>query len=189
MMRFETIQTTIIMNETTISQFPVPENSARDQSLPSNPANTANPAGAPKRIPPYTIYKPNNRGDGGAVSFSLNKAKGAVFVEAANQSGERQFDWENKIIMKWGLQDLGAILAGLQGREAETKLFHQTEKANSACTLMSRENPDQAPFLIAVSRQDAEDKQVRKVTITLSMAEAAILETAIRTAIGRVLLW
>lgn len=186
MMDFETLKTTTIMNETTISQFPTAENSARDQSLPPGSPNSA---GTPKRIPPYTIYKPNSRGDGGAVSFSLNKAKGAVFVEAANQSGERQFDWENKIIMKWGLPDLGAILAGLQGREPKAQLFHQTEKANSACSLVHREDPDQAPFLISVSRQDAEDKTVRKVTITLSIAEAAILETAIRTAISRVLLW
>ena len=137
----------------------------------------------------YTVYKPNNRGDGGAVSFTLNESKGAVFVEAANQNGERQFDWGSKIIMKWGLSDLGSILSGLQGANPQTKLFHQTSRANSACSLIGRQNSDQAPFFLSVSRQDAETKEVRKVAITLSDSEAAILETAIRTAINRLLRW
>ena len=142
-----------------------------------------------ERKPPYTIYKANKRGDGGAITFSFNKAKGAVFVEAANQSGDKQFDWDNKIIMKWGIKDLGAILAGLQGKEPQTKLFHKTDKANSACSLTSSENPDHPPFLLTISRQDALDKQVRKVTISISLAEVVILETALRTAISRILGW
>lgn len=52
----------------------------------------------------YAIYKPNQRGTGGVVRFNLNAEKGAVFVEAAAQSGEKQFDWDSKIIMKWGSQ-------------------------------------------------------------------------------------
>lgn len=142
------------------------------------------------RPPAYTIYKPNSRGSGGAVSFSLNSGKGAVFVEAANQKGERQFDWENKIIMKWGLSDLGSILSGLRGRQPQVKLFHQTERSNSACALNARENPEQgAPFLFTISRQESADRQVRKVAVTLSESEAAILETALEHAILRILAW
>src|SRR6478752_8000004 len=87
------------------------------------------------RTPEYAIYKPNSRGSGGVVRFELNLAKAAVFVDAANQSGEKQFDWENKITMKWGLPDLGTVLAVLQSRQPQAKLFHQSEKANSAFEL------------------------------------------------------
>ena len=38
----------------------------------------------------YAIYKPNQRGTGGVVRFNLNAQKGAVFVEAAAQSGDAQ---------------------------------------------------------------------------------------------------
>ena len=154
--------------------------------------NTAGkPSTLSSRNTSYTIYKPNGNGDGAAVSFSFNKAKAAVFVEGANQSGERQFDWEKKIIMKWGMSDLGSVLAGLQGKQATIKLFHSTDKANSACKLTRREDvePDRPPFLFGVSRQDAEDKSVRKVNVTISESEAVILETALRTAIGRILGW
>ncbi len=75
----------------------------------------------------YAIYKPNGRGTGGVIRLEFNRTKGAVFVDAASQSGEKQFDWEQKITMKWGLSDLGTVLATLQGRQEQAKLFHQSE--------------------------------------------------------------
>ena len=141
------------------------------------------------RASDYPIYKPNNRGSGGVVRFGLNPAKGAVFVDAAAQSGEKQFDWDRKITMKWTLADIGSALAVLQGREQKAKLFHQTEKANSAFELVRRDDPERAPFAISVSRQETADKSVRKVAIPLSHAEAAVLDAALRSAVARILGW
>lgn len=156
----------------------------------ATPANSSAPReSAAERNPDYAIYKPNTRGSGGVIRFGLNRAKAAVFLDAAAQSGEKQFDWDQKIIMKWGLSDIGAALAVLQGRTTEAKLFHQSEKANSAFDLSLRDDPDRAPFLMTISRQDAADKTLRKVTIPVSHAEAAILETALRTAVTRILRW
>lgn len=137
----------------------------------------------------HAIYKPNSRGRGGVLRFDLNPEKGSVFVDAATQSGERQFDWENKVTMKWALADIGAVLATLQGRLPEAKLFHKSETANSACELLRRKDPERAPYLISVSRQEAADKSLRKVTIPLSHADAAVLETLLRTAVNRILGW
>jgi len=137
----------------------------------------------------YTIYKPNQRGAGGAVRFGLNAEKGAVFVEAATQSGEKQFDWDQKIIMKWGLSDIGAALATLQGRTPQAKLFHKTDKASSAFEMTLRDDPERAPYSLTVSRQEIADKSLRKVSIPLTHAEAAVLETALRTATSRILGW
>jgi hypothetical protein len=142
-----------------------------------------------ERTPEYAIYKPNSRGSGGVVRFGLNPAKAAVFVDAAAQAGEKQFDWENKITMKWGLSDLGSTLAALQGRVPQAKLFHKSEKANSAFELTCQDDPERAPYLLNISRQDAVDKSLRKVTIPLSHSEAAVLETALRAAITRILGW
>jgi hypothetical protein len=159
-----------------------------DPVLEAAPTSTSTPT-LTERTPDFPIYKPNSRGNGGVVRFGLNRSKGAMFVDAANQSGEKQFDWENKITMKWGLSDIGPVLATLQGRQTQAKLFHQSEKANSAFELTLREDPDRAPFLVSISRQSATDKALRKVTIPLTHAEAAILETALRAAITRLLKW
>lgn len=155
------------MNDTTIESSPTPAERSSD----------------------YAVYKPNSRGSGGVIRFSLNRAKAAVFVDAAIQSGEKQFDWENKITMKWGLADLGTVLATLQDRLPQAKLFHQSEKANSAFELTLRNDPDRAPYLVSISRQDSADKSLRKVTIPFSHGEAAVLETALRAAVTRLLRW
>ncbi len=142
-----------------------------------------------ERASEYAIYKPNSRGTGGVVRFGLNSVKAAVFVDAAAQSGEKQFDWENKITMKWGLSDLGTVLATLQGREGQAKLFHQSEKANSAFELTFQDDPARAPYLLSISRQNSTDKSLRKVTIPLGHGEAAVLEAALRVAVARLLSW
>jgi hypothetical protein len=142
-----------------------------------------------ERSSDYAIYKPNSRGSGGVIRFGLNRSKGSIFVDAAAQSGEKQFDWENKITMKWGLADLGTVLATLQGKLPQAKLFHQAEKANSAFEFTPREDPGRAPYLMSISRQEAADKTLRKVTIPLSHGEAAVLEAALHAAVARLLRW
>jgi len=139
--------------------------------------------------PEYAIYKPNARGSGGVVRFELNREKGAVFLDAANQSGEKKFDWEKKITMKWGMSDLGSVLAVLERRAPTAKLFHQTENANSAFELATQSDPERAPYFIHVSRQDAKTKEVHKVAIPLSHAEAAVLETLLKAAVVRIAGW
>lgn len=164
----------------------------KDTAIESSPAAVSPPrhSGAPaERTPDYAIYKPNTRGSGGVVRFGLNRTKASVFVDAAAQAGEKQFDWDQKITMKWGLADIGATLAVLQGRVPQAKLFHQSEKANSAFELTTGGDPARAPFMLSISRQDSADKSLRKVAIPLTHAEAAILETALRAAVTGLLGW
>ena len=137
----------------------------------------------------HAIYKPNARGTGGVLRFALKRPKSCLFLEAASQSGDKQFDWENKIIMKWGMSDLGSVLAVLQGRCATAKLFHQTEKAQSCFEISHREDPQRAPYMASVSRQNGPGQPARRVAIPISHAEAAVLEIALRTAVTRLLGW
>jgi hypothetical protein len=141
------------------------------------------------RLADYAIYKPNSRGTGAVVRFSLNPAKGAMFIDAAPQAGDKQFDWSQKITMKWGLPDLGATLAVLHGRHPHAKLFHQADKASSAFDLVTRDDPDRAPLLMSVSRQDAATKQLRKLTIPVTHSEAAILSILLQAAATRLIGW
>lgn len=168
--------------------YPMKDSILESSPLSSNAA-TRNESPSPERTPDYAIYKPNSRGSGGVIRFGLNRSKAAVFVDAAAQTGEKQFDWEQKITMKWGLSDIGAALAVLQGRMPQAKLFHQTEKASSAFELILRDDPERAPFMVSLSRQDAADKSLRKVSVPLSHAEAAVLEAALRTAVSSLLGW
>lgn len=142
-----------------------------------------------ERAPEYAIYKPNARGTGAVIRFGLNRAKQCLFVDGALQSGEKQFDWENKITMKWGLSDLGTIIATLQGRQGQGKLFHQSEKANSSFEVTFRDDPERAPYLMSFSRQESADKSVKKIMIPVSHSEATILEIALQQAARQLLAW
>ncbi|MCF7732125.1 MAG: hypothetical protein K9N23_10575 [Akkermansiaceae bacterium] len=173
------------MNDTITDPNPTTEPNTGTERSASSERNT----GTFERLPDYPIYKPNSRGSGGVFRFGFSPYKSAVFLEAAPQSGERQFDWDQKIIMKWTLPDLGQALAVLQGRQPQAKLFHQSEKANSTFELTFRDDPAKAPYLMIVSRQLTEDKTVRKVGIPLAHGEAAILETVLRSAVTRLIGW
>ena len=170
------------------------KNTAIDPATPATPATDTSPSErnatpATEYAADYAIFKPNSRGNGGMVRFGLNAAKAALFVNAAVQTGEKQFDWDNRITMKWGLADVGQVLATLQGRQPQAKLFHQTERANSAFELTFRDDPERAPYAVSISRQDASDKSVRKVAIPLTHGEAAVLEAALRCAVCRLVGW
>ena len=167
-----------------LDRKPDAEHYARTMNEPS----VEKPSGKP-RLPEYALYKPNPRGTGAVVRFGLNREKEAVFVDGANQSGEKQFNWEQKITMKWGLPDLGAVLAVLEGRTPQAKLFHKTEKSNSAFEMAAQDGAERAPYFMHLSRQDASTKKVQKVSVPVSHAEAAVLETALKTAVARLLSW
>jgi hypothetical protein len=81
------------------------------------------------------------------------------------------------------------VLATLQGRLPQAKLFHQTEKANSAFELTPRDDPERAPYFLSLSRQESADKSLRKVTIPMTHGEAAVLEAALRCAVCQLLAW
>lgn len=137
----------------------------------------------------HAIYKPNKRGSGGVVRFELNRAKECVFVEAARQCGPQKFDWEHKLIMKWGMADLGEALAVLGGRSPIAKMFHKTEGANSTFELASGSDPERAPYRFSLSRQDSASGEVCRITVPLTHAEAATLETLLRAAVVRLMRW
>lgn len=166
---------------TMLSSEPRQPAAMKDTVIDSSPAT--------ERSAEYAIYKPNSRGTGGVIRFGLNIAKASLFVDAANQISQKQFDWENKITMKWGISDLGSVIAVLQGRMPQAKLFHQSERANSAFELTRQDDPERAPYLLSISRQTSADKSLRKITLPLGHGEAAVLESALQKAVIRLLGW
>jgi len=85
----------------------------------------------------YPIYKPNGKGTGGAIQFKpdFESKNGCIFINAANQAGEKSYDWGNKVIMKLGMSDIGKIMALLIGRTKECKLFHKSDRGQTTFDL------------------------------------------------------
>ena len=132
----------------------------------------------------YTIYKPVRSGRGGALRFELSPERAAVFVEGAHQEqGElRRFAWAKKIVMKWGLSDIGEALAVIERRQSEAKLFHKTEKANTAFEFKYQPDRTPANFFATISRQREDTKEVDRLGISISPGEASVLAALFRRA-------
>lgn len=137
----------------------------------------------------FSIYKPTQRGTGGVLRWGLALGKEAVFLDAANQNGERSFDWQGKITMKWGLSDIGETLAVLEGRQNAAKLFHQTEKQSTTFHLEGQERSEHRNYLARVTRQTLPAKKLSRVVVPISQGEAAVLATLLRAAAVHLARW
>jgi uncharacterized protein YndB with AHSA1/START domain len=139
----------------------------------------------------FAIYKPAKSGRGGVLRFELNPRTRAVFVEGARQApGEiRRFVWQKKIVMKWGLSDVGESLAVIERRQPLAKLFHKTQKGSTAFELKYQGEREPANYFATLSRQDAETKEVEKLGVALSPGEAATLACLLRYAVVALVGW
>jgi len=139
--------------------------------------------------PEYCVYKPTQSGKGGAIRWTLDVAKEAVFVEAAQQEAERRFDWENKLVMKWAVSDIGEVLAVIEKRADAVELFHKSPSGIGTFAMKFQRDKKPSNYFIKFSRQEADSKEKRAVGIPLSQAEAATLCVLLRAAIVWILKW
>ena len=147
-----------------------------------------------ERLKKYEIYKPNKAVTGGAFQFDLNALKESVFVEAASQKGEQEFDWSNKIVFKLGIADIGKLLAVIEGRKPSCDLFHDAAKAKLLSEESTAKNTTLSlakgsyGFFLKVSRQHL-NSSLQAVNIPLSDDEALLLRVLLEKAVERIYGW
>jgi hypothetical protein len=152
---------------------------------------------------PFMVYRAKNSGDGSASQWSLGSKRDCVFLEMANQKGENDsgnanFDWENKLCFKLGTSDIGEILTVLSGlrkgvgplttkdgKPTHKGLFHSNDKGNAI--LCFAENESQNIWVrLSVKKEGGE---TRKIMHSMSQGEACILHTLLRRAIEVMYWW
>jgi len=141
---------------------------------------------------PFRIYKPNKTNTGSAMQLDLNKYKGAVFLECAKQSGELSFDWGNKITVKLSMSDISKLLAVLNNKAANMKLFHQPSKGDYESSKGIKNNilelsKGQYGYLVRVSQQT--DEGVNAIQISVGDDEAEAISILLKKAIETVYGW
>ncbi|MFH0973837.1 MAG: hypothetical protein V1817_03575 [Candidatus Micrarchaeota archaeon] len=145
----------------------------------------------------FAIYKARRAGGGAALRFDFNPSREAVFAEFAPQRGgaEREFDWENKMVFKLGVSDIGKILVALEGKTNSLDLYHDpTKSAGGAASAGGARNAALAVtrtergFLFKLSQQAA-DGGVRALSVNVSEDEAALLRILLARAVEHVFAW
>jgi hypothetical protein len=148
----------------------------------------------------FSVYKPNKNSSGSAVQFDFNREKQCIFLEAARQvasqaQGAQQnaFDWENKIVFKLGLTDMGKLLAVLQGRIKSVDLFHDPSKGQYTLGTEVKNNAvsfskGDYGYFLKVSSQ-GRDGKVSAIQISITEDEAALLQVLLAKAVEESLGW
>jgi hypothetical protein len=116
--------------------------------------------------------------------------KGAVFFEIANAIGgdtEGRIDWNNKIIMKIGTNDIAAILHGLRTRQKEIKLFHQNDAGSSTCVIKEGEGQYAGTFGLQVFKTVGQEK--KQSSVFLSGPDMVVLSNLLDAALPATLGW
>ncbi len=176
-------------------------------STPSEGASGANVATVATEKSKYTnrfaIYKARKAGGGAALRFDFNPSREAIFAEFAPQraGAEREFDWENKMVFKLGVSDIGKIMAFFEGKTgAALDLYHDPTKslANAAgagaANASGIKNASLAVaktergFAFKLSQQDATGS-LHSVSVNVGEDEAALLRVLLRRAIERIYNW
>lgn len=134
------------------------------------------------------VYKPNSDiSKGSAFQFGESHNKRGVpsmFVEATVQSREKPrpgskespFNWNDKLTLKAEIAEVGSMLATLDGKQPETKLYHKYEKDDILVrTSEFRLAPGSQEGSFSISLKATQGESVTNVRTFLTASEAAIL--------------
>ena len=147
-----------------------------------------------KFIDSYDIYR---RGRA-AMQFKLglnvrDGAKPGVFIDMTDKPKGDAFDWNGKVTIKLGINDLGMILSGLDKSLDKIEMIHDPGAGSDSKGAITKsitivKNPKRAGyyFNIVVSENK---KMTRKISVLMSDADIAILKSILNVAVCRILRW
>ena len=79
--------------------------------------------------------------------------------------------------------DIGEILAALDRRQDDAKLYHSTDKASTAFELKYQGDRTPPNYFASMSRQKTDTKDVERFGVAVSMGEASVLSALLRHAV------
>lgn len=156
--------------------------------------NTTNFIPRPREV---RFYRPKKDGAGCAAAIQLSYKQDnkyepwMMFLTVAPQTGTDEndnasFDWKEKSIkVKLGDNDIGEMLAVLQGRQNQVgfkgSLFHETPGGGNKILQLSV--ADNGGYYLQVSGQDKDKKPMGRFSLVLSNGDASILQTLLERAV------
>ena len=116
---------------------------------------------------------------------------GFLYAEVANEngknaSGNRIYDWENKIPIKLGIVDISKLAYAIE-RGQSCELFHQFDGATKGINLQRAEG-GQSPYFFSVSQKNKEG-QTSKISVPLASEEVYSILTLLKHSIPAIHGW
>jgi hypothetical protein len=151
----------------------------------------------------FRIYRANKTNNGVASEFQLSYKekepynKWMTFLKICSQTGvdaneNASFDWDGGLTVKLGENDLGELLAVLEGRKDSLgfkgSLFHETPGGGNKSIKLNRLD-NGSGYGLSVSGQDATKKVFGPYNQVLGHNDAAILSKLLGQAIIKIYDW
>lgn len=117
----------------------------------------------------------------------VEKQNGCLFFEAANAIAgdpDGKIDWNTKIVMKIGVNDIAKILAYKGAEGEECKLFHKTATGSSTLNLKPG---NQGTHSLSISKVVGDQKSF--VNLFLNTEDMIIMTTLLRASLPTILGW
>ena len=140
----------------------------------------------------FSIYKKS-----GAAQFTLMPPRtnekgridknGAVLLEIASSSGEKSYDWQNKISFAIGMSDLSQIM---ENPDSPSKLIHTTPNSNAVKSLefVPGEGKYAGTFMMKLGEKNA-DAKFKNISVPLSSGEYTVLLRLLMSAAPTIIGW
>ncbi|KNC54479.1 uncharacterized protein AMSG_10476 [Thecamonas trahens ATCC 50062] len=154
--------------------------------------------GQPVHNARYALYKATkSEMRGAAVQFSYSFTAKAMFVEGAKQAGDklspgasgRQFDWDNKVVIKLSVTELGKMLAVIDGKAPEASFFHSIMPrgdggGSSGGKIQSKLDfkDNETNYILGISRRTG-DQPAQSLGLYVDIGEAQVLRVVLEAAI------
>jgi len=151
----------------------------------------------------YAVYKGK-----GAMQFNLKPAQlprevaegkipvmeeGKIFIEAANATGARQYDWSKKATIALNVNDIGKLLQGF--KDGEANLLHAkfagTERAKehySSLKLALGQDGKSYLWSFTIKNQSEPEKNTH-VSLFTDLAETRVINNLFEASISKLLGW
>jgi hypothetical protein len=129
------------------------------------------------------LKKPEADADGRIIKGK----EGCMFFEAAKAipgDPDGRIDWNSKIVMKIGVNDIGQMAAFLSGKTDSCKLFHKNSTGASSTLELSGGTEGSVGFNI--SRKEA-DNTLKNAKLFLSGPDSIVLEELLKASLPIVL--
>jgi len=144
----------------------------------------------------FRIYKPRKTKDGAASSMEYSRKDDGnrmlfwtSVLEVPSDGENAAFGWkiDGKVVtMKLGIPDIGLLLAVLNGRTAEAKLFHQNAKGSTTLTLTK--DRDKGIYFLRVTGKKGNDDPI-KINHSVTYAEGEVMRVLLERFVALSFAW
>jgi hypothetical protein len=130
------------------------------------------------------FYRANKSGTGSACQMSMffrtqkeregvESLDGCIFIEMAKQlSGEKKFDWDKKLMVAFGINDIVFIWDFILSKDVERKTMH---KYNNNITNIGLKRMEDGAIYLSLNKKVGENNV--NIGIPISKGEMRLLDT------------